>query len=80
MKGLERIDTKGVHDDSRTPAQDWATLRGWANDGQELTLETVVPMADAKTVFIDPMSLKPVNIVPDSDTEKYVCQLTAIEV
>ena len=79
-KGLERIDLMGAHDDSRTPQQDWTTLRGWANDGQELTLATQVPMSDSSTVFIDPMTLSPFRLVPDTDTEKYVCQLTGIEV
>ncbi|GAG14997.1 unnamed protein product, partial [marine sediment metagenome] len=58
-KNLERIDTDGLHDDSRTPAQDHATLRGWANDGQVLTFATQVPMADSKTVWINPTTLSP---------------------
>ena len=79
-KGLERIDIDGLHDDSRTPAQDHATLRGWANDGQVLTFACQVPMADSKTVWINPNSLTPLRLVPDVDEEIYVCQLTAIEV
>ena len=79
-KNLERIDIVGDHDDSRTPLQDYNTLKGWANDGQVLTLECQIPMADSKTVFIDPLSLAPWRLVPDVDEEIYVCQLTAIEV
>jgi hypothetical protein len=81
--GIERIDLDGLHDDSRTPQQDYNTLKGWANDAQVLTLECQIPMADGKTVFIDPLSLAPLRLVPESvidKTEIYVCQLTAIEV
>ena len=78
-KGLERIDLDGLHDDTLIPAQVSAKLKTWANDGQVLTFEVIVPMADSSTVFINPQSLKPLIIVPPSDTELYVSSLTVFD-
>ena len=79
-KTTENINLKGEWDDSLTSVEQYDKLLSWANAGTPLTLEHHSTLYAGKTVFIDPISVSPLEVVDNIGKENHVAQLTCIEV
>jgi len=79
-EGEQDLDLEGEEDTSFANVETkFSKLKDWANTGQALTWHCVYSPYDNKTVFIDPVSLQPLEVIADDQSEKHIFQITAIE-
>ena len=78
-KTTENIDLKGAWNDSLTSVAQYDKLLSWANAGTQLTLSHHSTLYEGKTVYIDPVSVSPIEVVDNIKKENHVAQLTCFE-
>jgi hypothetical protein len=78
-KTTENINLKGAWDDALTSVAQYEKLLSWANAGTQLTLAHHSTLYDGKTVYIDPVSVSPIEVVDNKGIENHVAQLTCFE-